>query len=59
MTRTKLRTLAVVATAALTGIALAATGGPASAAPRPPVPGSAARAADESAEHTVPNELLK
>jgi hypothetical protein len=59
MTRTKLRALTVVATAALTGVALAATGGPASAAPRPPVPGSAARAADRPAEHTVPNELLK
>jgi hypothetical protein len=71
MTRTKLRTLAVVATAALTGIALAATGGPATAAPRaaahPPTPGgpvpagprSAARAAAQAATHTVPNDLLK
>ena len=74
MKRTKLRTVAIAVTAALTGIALAATGGPASAAPgraaapRPAVPaggaarvahGPTARPAEEPAEHTVPNELLK
>lgn len=74
MKRTKLRTVAIAVTAALTGIALAATGGPASAAPgraaapRPAVPaggaarvahGSTARPAARPAEHTVPNELLK
>jgi hypothetical protein len=75
MTRTKLRTVAIAATAALTGIALMTAGGPASAArgstaaPRPPVPaggsgvraahGSVARPGARPAAHTVPNELLK